>query len=69
MAGLSLYCRCRSFLYSKKVPGYFYSKFPNKQWQDLAYIVDVEVSYIQDSAKEYKITKLYKEEIFDPEEN
>ena len=53
----------------KKVPGYFYSKFPNKQWQDLAYIVDVEVSYIQDSAKEYKITKLYKEEIFDPEEN
>jgi hypothetical protein len=55
--------------HEKSVATSYNSKFPNKQWQDLAYIVDVEVSYIQDSAKEYKITKLYKEEIFDPEKN
>lgn len=41
-------------------------KFPGKNWQDLAYIADVTVSYIQDIPKEYKITKLYKEETFDP---
>jgi hypothetical protein len=42
-------------------------KFPGKNWQDLAYVVDVEVSYIEDIPKGYKILKLYKEEIFDPE--
>lgn len=43
--------------------------FPHKQWQNLAYIVDLEVSYIQDIPQEYKITKLYQEETFDPEED
>lgn len=45
------------------------TKFKDKNWQDLAYIVDVEVSYIQGEPKEYKITKLYKEEVFDPQED
>lgn len=44
------------------------SAFPGKAWQDLSYIVDVEVSYIEDTPQEYKITKLYKEETFDPYE-
>jgi hypothetical protein len=42
--------------------------FPNKNWQDLAYNVDVEVSYIQGVPKEYKIIKIYEDEIFDPNE-
>jgi len=52
----------------KSIATSYNPNFPHKQWQDLAYIVDVEVSYIQDTPKEYKITKLYKDEIFDPEE-
>lgn len=43
-------------------------KFPNKNWQDLAYNVDVMVLYIEDIVKEYKVTKVYAEETFDPEE-
>ena len=44
-------------------------KFPKKNWQDLAYIVDVEVSYLDNVPKVYKITKLYSDEIFDSEED
>jgi hypothetical protein len=42
-------------------------KFPMKNWQDLGYIVDVEVMYIQDIPRKYKILKLYNDETFDPE--
>lgn len=52
----------------KSIATSYNPNFPNKQWQDLAYIVDVEVSYIQDIPKEYKITKLHKDEIFDPQD-
>jgi hypothetical protein len=41
-------------------------KFPQKNWQDLAYIVDVEVCYIEALPKSYKILKLYKDDVFDP---
>ncbi len=41
------------------------NKFPNKNWQDLGYIVDVEVSYIEDTPKEYKILKIYEDDTFD----
>ena len=44
------------------------SLFKDKNWQDLAYIVDVDVSYIEDVPKEYKILRIYREEVFDPEE-
>lgn len=54
--------------HEKSVATSYNASFPNKQWQDLAYIVDVEVSYIQDIPREYKIIKLYKEDIFDPSE-
>jgi hypothetical protein len=41
-------------------------KFPEKNWQDLIYVVDVEISYIQDCPKAYKILKLYENDTFDP---
>ena len=43
-------------------------RFASKNWQDLAYVVDVEVSYIQGTPSIYKITKLYENEIFDPQD-
>ncbi len=43
------------------------SKF-SKQWQDLAYIVDVEVGTIENIPKLYKIINYYPEETFDPED-
>jgi hypothetical protein len=38
-----------------------------KDWQDLAYIVDVEVGTILGKPKTYKIVKYYPEDTFDPE--
>jgi len=43
-------------------------KFPNKNWQDLGYIVDVQVSYIHDNPNLYKITRLYGEDTYDPQD-
>lgn len=40
----------------------------SKQWQHLAYIVDVEISTINDVPKLYKIINHYPEETFDPED-
>jgi len=37
------------------------AKFPNTEWNDLLYHVDVEVSYVEDIIKEYKILKVYEE--------
>jgi hypothetical protein len=34
-------------------------KFPNEEWQNLLYHVDVEVVKIQDVVKEYKILHVY----------
>ena len=42
--------------------------FKDKNWQDLSYIVDVDVSYIEGVPKVYKILRIYREEVFDPEE-
>jgi hypothetical protein len=39
-------------------------KFPTVNWQDLCYVVDVEVSYIEGEPQLYKILKLYKEETY-----
>jgi hypothetical protein len=44
------------------------NKFPNKNWQDLCYIVDVQVSYIGENPNLYKVTKLYAEDTYDPQE-
>lgn len=40
----------------------------NKPWQELAYIVDVEVLKLGDQPKVYKIIECYTEETFDPKE-
>ena len=40
-----------------------------KEWQDLAYFVDVEIFTINEIPKVYKILKVYKEDTFDPVEN
>lgn len=39
----------------------------SKPWQDLAYLVDVEVSTIKDIVKAYKIMRVYTEDTFDPD--
>lgn len=44
----------------------FYEKY-DKDWQELIYIVDVEVIKIQDIIKMYKILKVYYEETTDPD--
>ncbi len=44
------------------------SIFSNKNWQDLGYMVDVEVAYISDKPVLYKVIKLYPEDTFDPQE-
>jgi len=41
----------------------------NKDWQDLLYIVDVEVIKIQDVIKTYKIIKVYYDDTINPNEN
>jgi hypothetical protein len=51
----------------KKAATSYDSRFPQKNWQGLGYIVDVEISYIQDSPKAYRILKLYADETFDPD--
>jgi hypothetical protein len=43
------------------------SRFPQKNWQNLVYVVDIEVLYIQEVPKAYRILKLYKDETFDPD--
>jgi len=45
-----------------------YNEKLDKDWQDLAYVVDVEVGTIQDIPKYYRIIKLYTDETFDPED-
>jgi hypothetical protein len=40
----------------------------SKDWQDLAYIVDVEVGTVHGRARVYKITGFYPDETFDPNE-
>lgn len=40
-----------------------------KDWQELVYIVDVEVIKIQDVVKTYKILKIYPDDTFDPKED
>jgi hypothetical protein len=40
----------------------------NKAWHELAYIVDVEVSYINGIPKLYKILNFYPEDTFDPDD-
>lgn len=40
----------------------------DKPWQELAYIVDVEVLKLGDQPKPYKIIECYTEETFDPKE-
>lgn len=39
----------------------------NKEWQELIYIVDVEIIIIQDVVKMYKILKVYYDETTDPD--
>jgi hypothetical protein len=41
----------------------------NKNWQDLAYIVDVEITKIQDTISSYKIINYYQDDTYDPMEN
>jgi hypothetical protein len=41
----------------------------NKNWQDLAYVVDVEVNRIMDTISSYKITKWYKDDTYNPIED
>ncbi|MDR0942494.1 MAG: hypothetical protein LBM19_02680 [Holosporales bacterium] len=48
----------------EKIAKSYNGKF-KKDWQDLNYIVDVEVLYIQGVPKTYKILKLYVDEIYD----
>ena len=40
----------------------------DKEWQKLAYFVDVEIEKIDNKPKVYKILKVYEEDTFDPEE-
>lgn len=40
--------------------------FPNIDWQNLCYVVDVEVSYIEEEPQLYKVLKLYNEETYNP---
>lgn len=42
-------------------------KFPEINWQDLMYVVDVDVVYKNGNLVAYKITKLYPEDTFYPE--
>lgn len=40
----------------------------DKEWQKLAYFVDVEIGRIDNKPKVYKIRKVYEEDTFDPED-